>query len=185
MSPDEEVQITVTRLEAVRMHAALAALCELQKMHSHAVSALALDDSVATIEGILPRLAECWPDEIDDSVEALSAEAKSYSAPDLHPFDIKVDDLRDLTPAESAVVFGTEYDEAIRALLNSLREFTDFSKDDFNTLLEYTKVLLSQTVSIPPGLTVQQSMPYVKITDLTTLGALAYEMYQRQDQVTP
>jgi hypothetical protein len=183
MQPDEEVQITMTRSEASRIHAALSALCEVQRMVSGTgmASAIQLTDSVEVIEQVLPRLRECFPEQEGpvEHIERYQGEAKTYA----DTFDVKVKDLMGMTPKESAVVFATEYDEAIKAVLHSLEHFTDFTHEEFHELLNYTKDLLRATMPVPANLSVKDAQPYVKTSDLITLGALAYEMYVRQDQI--
>lgn len=181
MEPDEVVQISMTREEAARVHAALRALCELQRMMPGLPSAMQLTEAVEVLEGVLPRLAEAFPNAHDHTwhIEKVKGEAKTYAS----AFDVKVDDLVNITPNEAAAIFATEYDEAIRALLQSLTQFTDFTKENFNELLNTTKQLLVATMPVPSNLSVQDSQPYVQTSDLITLGALAYEMYLRQDQI--
>jgi hypothetical protein len=179
MQPDEEVQITMTRSEAMRVHAALSALCDLQKMAGPEVfSAMALTDAVEVIEGVLPRLREVFPEH--EHIQSVPSDAKTY-APD--PFEVKVDDVRGMSPQEAAAVFATQYDDAVRALLHSLAEYTDFTDQDFRELMDMTKALLVKTMPVPKSITIKDSQPYVECSDLITLGALAYEMYLRQDQV--
>lgn len=194
MAPDEEVQITVTRGEAVRMWGALHALCEVQKMLPGSPMAMALSDAVEDIEKILPRLAQVFPEEIRDHIAAedakaatqMKADTKTYAeGPSVEPvaFDVPVSSLEGLSPEEAVVIFATEYDDAIRGLVRSLIEFTDFTDEDYERVLGEEKALLEATVPIPKNLTVSQSKPYVAVSDLVTLGGLAYEMYKRQDQI--
>ena len=187
MQPDEEVDIRMTRMEAARVAAALSALCELQKMMPPGMaSAMALDEAVQVIEGVLPRLREVFPADEQPTVTVMTLkvgrnDAKTYG-PSADPFDMKVADLN-LTPEESKVMYATEYDPAIQALMQSLTDFTDYTHDQFHELLDETKALLQQTMPVPIDLSVKDSQTYVRASDLVTLGALAYEMYKRQDQI--
>jgi hypothetical protein len=145
-------------------------------------SAAKLTDAVDVIEGVLPRFRETFPSDMDGSfkVEVVPTDSKTYGK---DPFDVKVNDIMGITPQESAAIFATEYDEAIRALLHSLDHYTDFTHEQFHDLLNETKALLLQTMPVPKDISVKDSMPYVEASDLITLGALAFEMYKRQDQV--
>jgi hypothetical protein len=192
MSPDDEVQITVTRGEAMRMWSALNALCELQKMMPGMPSAMALSDAVEDIEKILPRLEGVFPQEFLDKMKSApsmslnKADTKTYAeGPSVTPleFDVPVASLKGISKEEAAAIFATEYDGAIRAVLSTLSHYTDFSNDDFMELLDNMKALMETVVPVPKDLTVSKSQPYVAVSDLLTLGALAFETYQRQDQI--
>lgn len=188
MSPDDEVQITMTRAEVMRVEAALSALVSIANMAIGAgvKAAMGLEEegALAAVAGVLPRFREHFPDGIGDSTEyvGMGADAKTYNDADV--FEVKVEDLRNLTPDESAHVFATEYDESIRALLGTLEKYTDYSHEEFHQLLDWTKALLKQTMPIPHGLALKDSLPYVSASDLITLGALSHEMYKRQEQIS-
>jgi len=199
MLPSDEVQVTMTREECARIHAALRALIEVQRM-TEAVgleSAVRLTDAADVIEGVLPRLAEHFPEGDEDAlapeyqaarIEQMGADTKTYGTATIEQVfapteNTKVSDLHGISKDQAQELFGTQYDEAIRALLGTLGNYTEFSNEDFTLLLDQLKLLLDHTVKIPAGLTVKQSEPYVMVSDLVTLGGLAYEMYQRQGQI--
>lgn len=197
MLPSDEVQVTMTREECARIHAALRALIDVQRMveATGMESAMRLTDAAEVIEGVLPRLAEHFPEGDEDAfapeyseprIEHHAADTKTYGSPateHLSEFDIKVRDLPDLTPQEASAVFASEYDNAIKALLETLDIHTDFSHDDFHRVLDELKDLMMRTIPMPKNLTVSQSHPYIAVSDLLTLGKLAHEMYLRQDQI--
>lgn len=184
MLPNDEVQVTMTREECARIHAALKALVEIQRA-GEAVgmgSALRLTDAADVIEGMLPRLAEYFPGDNED-VYAPEYQEHNASLPPVSEFDVKVSDLRGLSREEASAIFASEYDEAIRALLGTLGNHTDFSQEDFKELLDQLLGLITSVVPVPKDITVGQSESYIRLSDLTTLGGLAYEMYKRQDQI--
>lgn len=190
MSPEEEVQVTMTRWEATRIHAALSALCQVQRKAADMGmgSAFNLTDAVGDIEAVLPRLAEQFPaDAYTQTVEVtkMASDTKTYSGPTTAPldFDIKVSDLKNISPDEAAALFATEYDAAIKAILATLGSFTDYSDQDFIRLLDELKALMESVIPVPKGLTVSQSGPYLEVSDLLTLGGLAFETYKRQAQI--
>ncbi len=102
----------------------------------------------------------------------------------MHDKSTKMADLiaDDLSPDEAKELFATEFDEPIRQLLGALRHL-GFTDDDFNLLLTAMKGLMEATIEIPRGLTVGESMPFVYVSDLLTLGALSAEAYKRRDMI--
>jgi hypothetical protein len=85
----------------------------------------------------------------------------------------------DITPEEAQKLFATEFDEPIKLLLHALRHL-GYTDEEFQAMLEAMKDLMEVTIDIPPGLTVEQGMPYVYVSDLLTLGGLAVETYKRR-----
>lgn len=194
MKPDEEVQVTLTREECMRIDAALSALTTLaEQMGSLGIaSALGLGESIPILKGVLPRLREHYPhdEESIHHIERMSSDTKTYAdeptvttiGVQISP-DTPVNDLAGISGAKAKELFGTEYDDTIKALLSSLENFTDYSHADFHELLDATKAVLTEVIPMPDDLTVGESRPYVVVSDLVTLGQLAHEMYLRQDQV--
>jgi hypothetical protein len=86
----------------------------------------------------------------------------------------------DLTVEQAQELFGTEIDRVIEAMLQSLAHY-GFTDADFELLLEAMKELMEATMETPPsGMTVEEGMPYVYVSDLLTLGALTCEIYKHQ-----
>lgn len=95
--------------------------------------------------------------------------------------DSKIEDIKDdLTPDQAKELFATQFDEPIRHMLSAL-SLVGFTTEDFDDLLNAMRELMEGTVNIPHGLTVEEAMPYVYVSDLLTLGALSAEAYARRD----
>jgi hypothetical protein len=94
----------------------------------------------------------------------------------------KVTDLPDdLTPDQARELFGTELDQVIVAMLNTLHAL-GYTDDEFNEMLAAMQELMEVTVGQPDHeLTVDEAMPFVYLSDLLTLGGLGVELYKRQD----
>ena len=194
MDPNEEVQVTLTREECMRIDACLSALISVAEMAQGAglPAALGLGESIPILKGVLPRLQEQYPhDDVSvHHIERMSSDTKTYQQePTVELIDSKiapdtpVSDLAGISNEKAKELFGTEYDKTIAALLGSLEGYTDYSHEEFHELLTATSQMLEQVIPMPENLTLAESRPYVVVSDLVTLGQLAHEMYLRQDQV--
>jgi hypothetical protein len=96
----------------------------------------------------------------------------------------KMRDLEgNLTKDEAAILFASEYDEAINSLRGLLGQF-GMDAAQFNELLSYAKMLMEATIVIPQDLTVGETRPYLLISDLLTLGLLTHQLYERREEIT-
>jgi hypothetical protein len=96
----------------------------------------------------------------------------------------KMRDLEgNLTKDEAAILFASEYDEAINSLRGLLGQF-GMDAAEFNELLSYAKMLMEATIVIPQDLTVGETRPYLLISDLLTLGLLTHQLYERREEIT-
>jgi hypothetical protein len=95
----------------------------------------------------------------------------------------RVEDLdENMSADEAQELFGTEIDPVIRSMLESVK-MLGFTDEDFQRLLEAMKELMEACINFPSNMTVEETMPYVYMSDLMTLGGLSVELYNRRDQV--
>jgi len=102
----------------------------------------------------------------------------------MHDKDTPVSALigENISPDEAKQLFKTEFDEPIQQMLSALKHL-GYTQEDFALLLDAMKELMEATIDVPRDITVEESMPYVYVSDLLILGALSAEAYKRRDLI--
>jgi hypothetical protein len=92
---------------------------------------------------------------------------------------MRIENIGDITPDVAAAVFATEYDETIKEILQVMRAL-GLTDAEFHAILDEDKKLLQATSTIPKSTTVAESMKYVYVSDLLTLGHLCHIFFTSQ-----
>lgn len=102
------------------------------------------------------------------------------SAPREFPPDTLLRDLPDdLTPAESLLLFGTEYDESTAKLRSLLEHIAPAGR--FKVLLDHEEQLLQPVIPYDEDATVESVRPRGIIVDLVLIGLMAHDILSNID----
>lgn len=85
----------------------------------------------------------------------------------------------DLAPEVAAVLFATVYDDTIKALMGALEVGFQTGDEDLMWAMKRANEILSPLVPVPTQMTLENSGPYVELSDLIITGLMAHRMYQR------
>lgn len=95
--------------------------------------------------------------------------------------DTPLNRLLGMSSEEASVVFATQYDEAIHSLRYALSMMDGLDEAANEAMLNKAADILNNVVKVPKDLTVEESQPYVELSDLVYLGLLANELWQGRE----
>lgn len=91
-------------------------------------------------------------------------------------------DPKTLDPDVAKVIFATEWDDTIE-FFRSVCHAAGMTQQEWITLLEADKEMLSRMVPLPKPMTVAKAKPFVELSDMMTLARAARYAYEHMDNL--